>query len=237
MKFGFHLSGQSDEGNRLIQSLASFLPLTNLVDLNTDVSLAELISSVVNPSAQCNTDFLDIICYTFARDVPSYLSSHSSFYSRRTLSSIIEWNSSHPEYIPYGQSLLLRAQNSPVEPQVYDRYKQSVNESFDKFVEYLRITYELDCLLTIGNDDIFGGTTICGIPRANLILDYYDPNHRQINVIAVGLSSGDDLLLLRLLQRLEKANLQAGMIDIRTRLQKYVQYPLKSVYEKNCSIL
>jgi len=225
-------SGESIEGNLLIQSLTPFLPLTTLVDLNADEVLGELISSVLDSSNQCNTSFRDILCYALARDIPAYLSSHSSFYSHQTLASLIEWNSSHREYIPYGQSLFLRAQNSSITAEVYNKYKQTINESFQKLVEYLRKTYNLDCLLTIGNDDILTCTTICGIPRANLTLDYYDPKHQQLNVVAVGFASGDDFLLLRLLQRFEKANLQAGMIDIRTRFQKYVQYPFKSIYEK-----
>ena len=106
-----------------------------------------------------------------------------------------------------------------------------MKESFQSFVNYLKTKYSLDCLLTIGNGDIFSGTTVCGIPRANLTLDYYNPDHQQINVVAVGFSRGDDLLLLRFLQRLEKANLQAGKIDTRTSFQKYVQYPIRSAYQ------
>jgi len=112
-----------------------------------------------------------------------------------------------------------------------------MKESFQSFVNYLKIKYSIDCLLTIGNSDMFSGTTVCGIPRANLTLDYYNPNHQQINVVAVGLSVGDDLLLLRFLHRLENANLKAGKIDTRTVFQKYIQYPIKSVYQQDCSIL
>jgi hypothetical protein len=111
-----------------------------------------------------------------------------------------------------------------------------MNESFQSFINYLKTKYSLDFLLTIGNDDMFSSTTICGIPRANLTLDYYNPNHQQINVVAVGFSLGDDLLLLRFLHRLETANLQAGKIDTRTSFQKYIQYPIKSVYQQGCSI-
>jgi hypothetical protein len=221
----------------LLQTLASLLPLTTLVDLNKDLSLAEPIASVLNPSASCNTSFLDFLSYSLARDIPSYLSSHSSYYSHQTLSSIIEWNSSHSEYIPYGQSVFIKAIESPITQEIYDKYKQTVNEAFQSFVNYLKSKYSLDCLLTIGGDDIFSGTTICGIPRANLTLDYYIPDHKQINVVAVGFSLGDDLLLLRFLHRLEKANLQAGKIDTRTSFQKYIQQPIRSVYQNGCSIL
>jgi hypothetical protein len=112
-----------------------------------------------------------------------------------------------------------------------------MKESFQSLINYLKSTYSLDCLLTIGNDDIFSGTTICGIPRANLTLDYYNPDHQQINVVAVGFSLGDDLLLLHFLHRLEKANLQAGKIDTRTPFQKYIQHPIRSAYRNGCSIL
>ncbi len=192
---------------------------------------------MLNPSASCNTSFLDFLCYALARDIPSYLSSHSSYYSHQTLSSIVEWNASHPHYIPYGQSLFLRAIQSPITQETYNQYKQTIKEAFQSFVNYLKTTYSLDCLLTIDNDDMFSGTTVCGIPRANLTLDYYNPTHQQINIVAVGLSPGDDLLLLRLLHRLEKANLQAGKIDTRTSFEKYIQYPIQSAYKNNCSIL
>ena len=138
---------------------------------------------------------------------------------------------------PYGQSLFIRALESPITQEDYDKYKETVKDSFQSFVNLLKTKYSLDCLLTIGNDDLFCGTTVCGIPRANLTLDYYNPDHNQINVVAVGFSHGDDLLLLRFLQRLEKANLQAGKIDTRTPFQKYVQGPVRSVYQNTCSIL
>jgi len=192
---------------------------------------------VLNPYATCNTSFLDILCYALARDIPSYLSSHAFYYSHQTLPSIIEWNSSHSQYIPYGQTLFIRAIQSPITQETYDKYKQTAKESFQSFVNYLKSTYSLDCLLTIGNDDMLTGTTICGIPRANLTLNYYNPNHQQINVVAVGLSPGDDLLILRFLHRLEQANLQAGKIDTRTTFQKYIRHPIQSIYQNGCTIL
>jgi hypothetical protein len=231
------ISGQLQDGIVLLQTLSALLPLTTLINLNSDLSLAEPIASVLNPAASCNTSFLDFLCYALARDIPLYLSSHSSYYSHQTLSSIIEWNSSHPEYIPYGQSLFIRAIESPITQDIYDKYKQTMQQSFQSFANYLKSKYSLDCLLTIGNDDLFSGTTVCGIPRANLTLDYYNPDHKQINVVAVGLSLNDDLLLLRFLQRLEKANLQAGKIDTRTSFQKYLQQPIRSAYQNGCSIL
>ncbi len=184
-----------------------------------------------------NTSFIDFLCYGLARDIPLYLSSHSSSYSHQTLSSIVQWNLSHSEYIPYGQSLFVRAIESPITQEQYDKYKETLKDAFQSFVNCLKTKYSLDCLLTIGNNDIFAGTTVCGIPRANLTLDYYNPDHSQINVVAVGFSHGDDFLLLRFLQRLEKANLQAGKIDTRTPFQKYVQGPVRSVYQNGCSIL
>jgi hypothetical protein len=220
----------------LLQTLSALLPLTTLVDLNTDLSLAEPIASLLNPASSCNTSFTDFMCYALARDIPSYLSSHSSDYSRQTLSSITEWNSTNSEYIPYGQSLFLRATESPITEESYNKYKQTMQESYKKFVDYLKSKYSLDCLITIGKD-LFPGTTVCGIPRANLTLDYYNPDHQQINVVALGFSPGDDFLLLRFLHRLEKANLQAGKIDTRTSFQKYIQYPVRSVYQNGCSIL
>ncbi len=223
--------GESQDGIVLLRALSSLLPLTTLIDLNSDDSLTKPIESILNPEATCSASFLDFLCYALARDIPSYLSSHSSFYSHQTLSSIIEWNSSHPEYIPYGQSLFLRAIESPITKETYNKYKQTIKESFQSLIDYLRSTYSLDCLLTIEND-MFSGTTVCGIPRANLTLDYYNPDHKQINIIAVGFSLHDDLLLLRLLHRLEKANLQAGKIDTRTSFQKYIQHPIKSAYKK-----
>jgi amidase len=226
----FFVIGQSQDGIVLLRTLSALLPLTTLIDLNYDEFLVKPIESILNPSAICNISFVDFLCYALARDIPSYLSSHSSFYSHQTLNSIIEWNSSHPEYIPYGQSLFLRAIQSPITEENYNKYKQTIKESFQSIVDYLQSTYSLDCLLTIGNDDMFCGTTICGIPRANLTLDYYNPDHQQINVVAVGLSLHDDYLLLRLLHRLEKANLQAGKIDTRTRFEKYIQHPIKSAY-------
>ncbi len=229
--------GESQDGIVLLRALSSLLPLTTLIDLNSDDSLTKPIESILNPKATCNASFLDFLCYALARDIPSYLSSHSSFYSHQTLSSIIEWNSSHPEYIPYGQTLFLRAIQSPINQETYDKYKQTMKESFELFVNYLKSTYSLDCLLTIGNDDMLSCTTVCGIPRANLTLDYYNPNHQQINVVAVGFSLGDDLLLLRFLHRLEKANLQAGKIDTRTPFQKYIQHPIKSVYQRSKELL
>ncbi|CAF0799115.1 unnamed protein product [Rotaria sordida] len=229
--------GQSQEGIVLLQTLAGQLPLTTLVNLNSDLSLAQPIASVLNPASSCSTTYLDFLCFALARDIRSYLSNHSSCYSHQTLSSIIEWNSSHSQYIPYGQSLFIRAIESPITQETYDEYKKTVQESFQSLINYLKSTYSLDCLVVIGNDDIFAGTTVCGIPRANLTLDYYDPEHQQINVVAVGFSHGDDLLLLRFLQRLEKANLQAGKIDTRTLFQKYVQYPIRSAYQNGCSIL
>ena len=120
---------------------------------------------------------------------------------------------------------------------MYDKYKQTVKESFQSVVNYLQSTHSLDCLLTIGNDDMFSSTTICGIPRANLTLDYYNPDHQQINIVAVGFALHDDLLLLRLLHRLEKANLQAGKIDTRSSFQKYLQQPIRSAYRQGCAIL
>lgn len=145
----------------------------------------------------------------------------------------------HPEYIPYGQTLLIRAIQSPITQEAYDKYKQIVQDSFQTLVDYLRATYSLDCLLTLGNADMFSSTTVCGIPRANLTLDYYNPDHQQMNVVAVGLSLRDDFLLLRLLERLEMANLQAGKIDTRTKFQKYIQHPFQVAYRStsNCSIL
>jgi hypothetical protein len=229
--------GQSQDGIVLVRTLSNLLPLTTLIDLNNDESITQSIESILNPSAICNISFLDFLCYALARDIPLYLSSHSSLYSHQTLSSIIDWNNSHPEYIPYGQTLFLRAIQSPITEEDYNKYKQTIRGSFQSFVDYLRSTYSLDCLLTIGNDDMFSGTTICGIPRANLTLDYYNPNHQQINVVAVGLSLEDDYILLRLLQRLEKANLQAGKIDTRTAFNKYIQHPIKSAYKNGCSIL
>jgi hypothetical protein len=224
------LSGQSQDGVVLLETLSELLPLTTLINLTSDDSLAKPIESILNPAASCNTSFLDVLCYALARDIPSYLSSHSSDYSHQNLPSIIQWNSTHSQYIPYGQTLFLRAIKSPITQKTYDNYKKTVNESFQSLVSYLKSTYSLDCLLTIGNDDMFSGTTICGTPRASLTLDYYNPNHQQINIVAVGFSLGDDLLLLRLLQRLEKANLQAGKIDTRTPFQKYIQHPIKSFF-------
>ncbi|CAF4008175.1 unnamed protein product [Rotaria sp. Silwood2] len=229
--------GQLQDGIALLQTLSGLLPLTTLVNLNSDLSLAQPIASVLNPTSSCNTTFTDVLCYALARDIPSYLSKHSSCYSHQTLSSIIEWNSSHSQYIPYGQSLFIRALESPITEEAYDKYKKSVEEAFQSLINYLKSTYSLDCLVTIGNDDIFSGTTICGIPRANLTLDYYNPEHKQINVVAIGFSHGDDLLLLRFLQRLERANLQAGQIDTRTTFQKYIQHPIISAYNNSCSIL
>ena len=195
--------------------------------------------SIFNPAAKCNTSYLDFLCYALARDIPSYLSLHSSLYSHQTLSSIIEWNSIHQEYIPYGQTLFLRALQSPITQETYDKYKQIVKDSFQTLVDHLRSTYSLDCLLTLGNDDMFSSTTICGIPRVNLTLDYYNPDHQQMNFVAVGFSLRDDFLLLRLLERLEKANLQAGKIDTRTTFQKYIHHPIQVAYRttSNCSIL
>ncbi|CAF3339479.1 unnamed protein product [Rotaria sp. Silwood1] len=229
--------GQSQDGIVLFQALSSLLPLTTLINLNSDLSLAQPIASVLNPTSSCSATFQDFLCYALSRDIPSYLSNHSSYYSHQTLSSIIEWNSSHSQYIPYGQSLFIRAIESPITQEAYNEYKKTIQESFQSLVNYLKSTYSLDCLVTIGNDDIFAGTTICGIPRANLTLDYYNPEHRQINVVVIGFSHGDDLLLLRFLQRLEKANLQVGKIDTRTLFQKYIQYPIRSVYNHGCSIL
>lgn len=221
----------------MLQTLSALLPLTTLINLNSDLTLAEPIASILNPTASCNVAFLDFLCYALARDIPLYLSSHSTSYTHQTLSSIIKWNSSHSEYIPYGQSLFIRAIESPITQEAYDKYKQTVQQSFQSFINYLKTKYSLDCLLTIGNDDIFSLTTVCGIPRANLTLDYYNPDHKQINVVAIGFSLDDDLLLLRFLQRLEKANLQAGKIDTRTSFQKYIQQPIKTAYQNDCSIL
>ncbi|CAF0944146.1 unnamed protein product [Adineta ricciae] len=229
--------GQSQDGNVLVQTLSALLPLTTLVNLNSDMALAEPIAAVLNPASKCNTSFLDFLCYGLARDIPLYLSSHSSDYCHQTLQSIIQWNCSHSEYIPYGQSLFIRAIESPITQDTYNTYKQTLQQAYQSFTSYLKSTYALDCLLTIGDNDLLTGTTVCGIPRANLTLDYYNPDHNQINVVAVGLSVNDDLLLLRLLQRLEKANLQAGKIDTRTSFQKYFQQPIQSVYRNGCSIL
>ncbi|UJR28049.1 hypothetical protein I4U23_009305 [Adineta vaga] len=229
--------GQSQDGIILLQTLSALLPLTTLVNLNNDQSLAEPITAVLNPTATCNTSFLDFLCYALARDIPLYLSSHSSSYSHQTLQSIIEWNLSHSEYIPYGQSLFIRAIESPITQDSYNAYKQTLKQAYQSFTTYLKSKYSLDCLITIGNDDLFSATTVCGIPRANLTLDYYNPDHQQINVIAIGFSLNDDLLLLRFLQRLEKANLQAGKIDTRTPFQKYLQQPIRSAYQTGCSIL
>lgn len=233
------LSGDSPDGLAILSVLSSYLPLTTLINLNDDSSLNKPMESILNPAAKCDISYLDFLCYAIARDVPSYLSSHSSLYSHQTLSSIIEWNSSHPEYIPYGQTLLLRAIQSPITQEDYEKYKQIVKDSFQSLVDHLRSTYSLDCLLTIGKEDFFSSTTLCGIPRANLTLDYYNPDHQQLTIVAVGLSLHDDFLLLRLLQRLEKANLQAGKIDIRTNFQKYIQHPIRTVYKTttHCSIL
>ena len=233
------LLGDSPDGVALLHALSSYLPLTTLINLNDDPSLAQPMESIFNPTAKCDISYLDFLCHALARDVPSYLSSHSSSYSHQTLSSIIDWNSSHPEYIPYGQTLFLRALQSPITQESYEKYKQLVKDSFQSLVDYLRSTYSLDCLLTIGKDDLFSSTTVCGIPRANLTLDYYNPDRQQMTVVAVGFSLRDDFLLLRLLHRLEKANLQAGKIDTRTTFQKYVQRPLRYAYRttSSCSIL
>ncbi|CAF4827887.1 unnamed protein product, partial [Rotaria sp. Silwood1] len=75
--------------------------------------------------------------------------------------------------------------------------------------------------VTIGNDDIFSGTMICSIPRANVTLDYYNFKQPQINIVAIGFSPGDDLLLLRFLQPLEKANYQVVKINTRTLSKIY----------------
>ena len=239
LKLLFHwiILGHSDDGIVLIQTLAKFLPLTTLVNLNNDLSLIELLSSVLNPTDSCKTTFLDFLCFALARDIPLYLSLHPTSYSYRALSSIVEWNSQHLEYIPYGQTLFIRAIQSPITEEKYNEYKQILQESFQKFVNQIKSKYSLDCLLTIGNEDMLSSTTLCGVPRANLTLNYYNPDYKQINVIAVGLSSNDDLILLRFLHRLEQANLQAGKIDIRTSFQKFIQHPIKSVYRKNCTIL
>ena len=233
----FSLSAQSQDGVVLIQTLSSLLPLTTLVNLNPDLSLAQPLTGVLNPTATCSVAFLDFLCYGLARDVPKYLSSHAAFYSRQTLSSIIEWNTTHPEYIPYGQTLFERAVNAPITDEEYQSYKTTLQKAFQSLVDHLKSLYAIDCLLTIGNDDIFSGTTICGIPRANLTLDYYNPEHQQINVVAVGFAPGDDLLILHFLRRLEKANLQAGRVDIRTPFQKYVRQPIEAVYRRGCNIL
>ena len=229
--------GESHEAVVLLQALSGYLPLTTLVNLNSDAALIEPMTSVLNPTATCGTPMLDFLCFALARDIPKYLSSHLSSYSRRTLPAIVEWNSAHPEYIPYGQSLFLRALQSPISQADYDRYKQTVQDALKTLVEYLKTTYSLDCLLTLGNEDIFAGTTVCGVPRANLTLDYYNPTHQQVNVVAVGLNPGDDFLLLRFLSRLERANLQAGKVDTRSPFQRLVQQPIRSVYQHGCSIL
>lgn len=171
------------------------------------------------------------------RDIPLYLSNHSTCYSHHDLSSIVEWNSAHPQYIPYGQSLFVQAITSKLTKEDYDKYRQTVENAWHTYVNYLKTTYSLDCLLLIGNQDIFSGTAVYGIPRANVTLDYYNPDNKKVNAVAVGFSLGDDLLILRVLQRLEKAKLQAGRIDTRTVFQKYIQYPAQSVYQHGCSIL
>ena len=233
----FLLSGQSNDGVVLLQALSALLPLTTLINLNSDLSLAEPIAAVLNPASKCSTVFLDFLCFSLARDIPSYLSSHASSYSHRTLESIIEWNNANAQYIPYGQSLFVRAVEAPITSDAYDKYKQTLQDAFQSFVNYLKTKYALDCLITIGNEDLFGGTTICHIPRANVTLDYYNPDHKQINVVAVGFHPGDDLLILHFLRRLERANLQAGKIDTRTSFQKYIRQPIQSVYQNGCTIL
>ncbi|CAF0835923.1 unnamed protein product [Adineta steineri] len=229
--------GQSQDGIVLLQTLSALLPSTTLIDLNKDLSLVSPMTNVMNTANLCDVSFLDFLCYALARDVPLYLSSHASSYSHQTLASIIEWNKSHPQYIPYGQSLFIRAIESPITQEMYDKYKQTLQEAFEKFTDLLKSKYSLDCLITIGNDDYFSCTTACGIPRANLTLDYYIPDHKQINIVVAGFSTNDDLVILRLLQRLEKANLQAGRIDTRTSFQKYIQQPLRGAYQNGCSIL
>ncbi|CAF3469297.1 unnamed protein product [Rotaria socialis] len=228
---------QSQEDLVILQSLSPLLPLTTLVDLNKDPVLAQLIIPILDPTRTCNVTFQDYLCYALGRDIPRYLSAHSSSYSHETLSSIVEWNSSHSQYIPYGQLLFTQALESKLTQEAYDKYRQTVEEGFQSFIEYLKSKYSIDCLLTMDNRDIFASTAVCGTPRATLTLDYYNPDHQQINVVAVGFSLGDDLLLLRLLQRLEKARLQVGKIDTRTSFQKYVQQPIKSAYQNNCVIL
>ncbi|CAF2815899.1 unnamed protein product [Rotaria sp. Silwood2] len=153
--------GQLQDGIVLLQTLAGLLSLTTLVNLNSDLSLAQPIASVLNSTSSCNTTLIDFLCYALARDIPSYLSKHSSYCSHQTLTSIIEWNSSDSQYIPYHQSLFIRAIESPITQEIYDEYKKSVEE-----------------YITIGNNDIFAGTTICGIPRANLTFDYYNSEHK-----------------------------------------------------------
>ena len=229
-------SGESQDGINLLQALAPHLPLTTLVNLNTDENLMKLMSAVINPTDTCHVEFLDTLCYALARDVPQYLSSHSSIYSHITLSSIIKWNKDHPEFIPYGQSLFLRAVESPISSENYEKYRVTLNNAFKAFVDYVQGTCMLDCFLTI-KDDMLASTTMCGVPRASLTLDYYNPKHQQVNVVAVGLSPDDDFLILHALQRLEKANLQAGKIDIRTGFQKYVQQPFQLIYQRRCDIL
>ncbi|CAF2061435.1 unnamed protein product [Rotaria magnacalcarata] len=198
---------QSQEDLVILQSLSPLLPLTTLVDLNKDPVLAQLIIPILDPSRTCNVTFQDYLCYALGRDILLYLSAHSSSYSHETISSIVEWNSSHSQYIPYGQLLFTQALQSKLTQEAYDKYRQTVKEGFQSFVEYLKSRYSIDCLLTVDNRDIFASTAVCGTPRATLTLDYYNPDHQQINVVAVGFSLGDDLLLFRLLQRLEKARL------------------------------
>ncbi|CAF4343385.1 unnamed protein product, partial [Rotaria magnacalcarata] len=198
---------QSQEDLVILQSLSPLLPLTTLVDLNKDPVLAQLIIPILDPSRTCNVTFQDYLCYALGRDILLYLSAHSSSYSHEIISSIVEWNSSHSQYIPYGQLLFTQALQSKLTQEAYDKYRQTVKEGFQSFVEYLKSRYSIDCLLTVDNRDIFASTAVCGTPRATLTLDYYNPDHQQINVVAVGFSLGDDLLLFRLLQRLEKARL------------------------------
>lgn len=233
----FFVLAQNPDGVVLIQTLSSLLPLTTLVNLNPDLSLGKPLTDVLNPTASCDVAFLDFLCYALARDVPKYLSSHAALYSHQTLSSIIEWNRNHPEYIPYGQTLFERAVDSPITDEQYQSYKTILQKAFQMLVDHLKTFYRIDCLLTIGNDDLLTGTTICGIPRANLTLDYYEPEHQKLNVVAVGLEPGDDLIILTFLRRLEKANLQAGKIDIRTPFQKYIRHPVENAYRRRCSIL
>jgi hypothetical protein len=235
--FTSHISGQSQDGTILIQTLSALLPLTTLINLNTDLSLAKPITAVIDPTSSCNVTFQDFVCYALARDVPLYLSSHASFYSRQTLAAIVEWNKAHPEYIPYGQSLFVSALERPITADAYDTYKKTVQDAYKSFVDCLKSRYALDCLITIGNQDIFAGTTLCGIPRANVTLDYYNPDHKQMNVIAVGFSPGDDNLILHFLHRLEQANRQAGKIDTRTTFQKLIQQPKRSAHKHGCNIL
>ncbi|CAF4590555.1 unnamed protein product, partial [Rotaria sp. Silwood2] len=75
-------------------------------------------------------------------------------------------------------SLFIRAIESPITQEIYDEYKKSIEEAFQSLINYLKSRYSLDCLVTIGNDDIFAGTTIRGIPRTNLTLDYYNSEHK-----------------------------------------------------------